>query len=110
MILNPSNLKKHQNHNPRAMVEVVEKLRSDYEGQRDLILTSLEEARKGKRVTKFFIQQGELGNYDELNTEAKKSVTLIDPFTDQREVGLGFVNELVDLVIKEGEEKLITIH
>src|SRR3989344_328637 len=53
-LLNPSHLREHYNHNSMLMAEVVEKLRQDYESQRDFILCSLEEAQKGRTVKRFF--------------------------------------------------------
>ena len=37
--------------------------------------------------------------------KARKNVNVIEPFTNQREVGLNYVNELVESVIKEGAKQ-----
>ncbi|MBS3099505.1 AAA family ATPase [Candidatus Pacearchaeota archaeon] len=102
-LLNPTNLRAHYNHAPKVMAEAVEKLRQDYESQKDFILASLEEAQKGEKVTRFFSHERKIGNYDGLNEKAREGVTLIEPFRDSREIGLAFVNDLIELTI-EGRE------
>ena len=104
-LLNSGKLREHYNHNPRLMAEVVEKLKNDYESQRDFIISSLEESRRGNKVVRFFIHNRAIGNYDNLSEKARKNVNVIEPFTNQREVGLNYVNELVESVIKEGAKQ-----
>ncbi len=102
-LLNPSHLREHYNHNPKLMKEVVGKLRQDYDSQRDYILASLEEAQNRRKVTRFFSHRKQLGDYNELSENAKKGTTLIEPFTNNREIGLDYVTELIELTIKSRE-------
>ena len=106
-LLNPANLRKYYNHNSKVMAEAAAKLKADYNSQRDYILTSMSEAEQGRSVTKFFSRSGEIGNYDGLSEEARTRFTAIEPFTNQREVGLGHVKEIVELTIagRKAEEK-----
>jgi hypothetical protein len=99
-LLNPADLRKHYGHNPKAMAEATAKLKEDYEAQRDYILTTMSEAEKGNRVARFFLHEGDIGNYDALSEKAKAKTRAIEPFTNAREVGLGYVKDIVELTIE----------
>ena len=106
-LLNPVRLRDHYGHNPRLMAEVVKDLQADYEKARPYILTSLEMAGQGKGETVFFNRGEQFGLYNALSDKAKKSVgAAISPFSNQRAIGLGWVNNLVELTIKESEKRL----
>lgn len=100
-LLNSSRLRENFNHNPKLMAEVVEKLRADYEANMYLILTSIDQAHKGKEVTRFFEFEGEIGDYDSLTDQGKKKTSMIAPFTNSREIGLSWVEDAVDMEIKK---------
>lgn len=103
-LLNPQELRNHLNHNPKLMAEVVEKLREDYKEAKPFILASLEEANRGKRVTRFFTQGEKFGPYDELSKEKREKFNPKEPFTNAREVGLSWVSELADLILRQKEK------
>lgn len=101
LLLNPQILRQdYYEQNPIMMAKVVEKLKEDYKNNKDYIITSLEQAQKGKKITRFFKYGDNLGNYDNLSEEAKKKIKLIEPFTDNRPIGLGWVKELIDFLYK----------
>jgi predicted Zn-ribbon and HTH transcriptional regulator len=88
LLLNPMVLRQdYYEQNPKMMAEVVKRLKEDFKANADYICTSLEQAIKGKKITKFFkTEDGQIGNYDALTPEAKKKVKLIQPYTDSREI------------------------
>ena len=104
-LLNPQILRQdYYEQNPKMMAEVVERLKDDFRKNEDFIITSLEEASKGKKAIRFFELNGSYGNYDELNDEAKKEVKPIDPYTNDREIGLEWVKYLVNYKINNNKK------
>ena len=104
-LLNPQILRQdYYEQNPKMMAEVVERLKDDFRKNEDFIITSLEEANKGKKAIRFFELNGSYGNYDELNDEAKKKVKPIEPYTNDREIGLEWVKYLVNYKINNNKK------
>ena len=102
-VLNPSVLKQeYSDENPVMMQDVVQKLKQDYMENEDLILTSLEEAVEGNKSLDYYQAEGQtfLG-YNKLNKTAKLEVAPIQPFTNKRQIGLGWVEDAVDFELKK---------
>ncbi len=102
-LLNPAELRKHYGHSPKLMAEVTEKLRKDYECVKPFIVASMQEAKNGRRVVSFFKEGDEFGPFDELSEKNKKKLSRIEPYTNNREVGLSWVSKLTDSVISENK-------
>jgi len=101
-ILNPAKLKADfSDEPPRMMAEVAETLKQDFRANQDFILSSLDEARKGNQATGYFDSDGTIGaGYNKLNDKARAKVTPLEPFNDNRPIGLGWVKDAVDAEIK----------
>ena len=109
-LLNPSSLRENFNHNQKLMAEIVGQLQEDYTSVRDYILASLEMVKDGEKATRFYSDHfagGNIGLYDELNEKVKKSgnVPLIEPYTNQREVGLKWMNEFLEYQINHNKNR-----
>src|SRR3989344_1869810 len=95
-LLNPQTLRqKYLEQNPVMMATVAEELKKDFRANEDYILTSLEMAGQGKAVTVFFKDNETLGDYETLNRKANKKVAKLEPYTDARPIGLGWVKDLI---------------
>lgn len=102
MLLNPQILRQeYYDQNPKMMADVAAKLKEDFRKNEDYIIASLEESKKGKVLTKFFAAGDKIGNYEDLSAETKKKVKPIEPFTDKREVGLSWMNNLIKFKLKD---------
>ena len=100
-LLNPMILRtNYSNHNPKMMSDVVSKLKDDFRKNEDYILTGLSEAMKGKSIDSFFEYNGQILDYSALKGKAKHNFTKINPFTDSREIGLGWVKDSIDFNVK----------
>lgn len=100
-LLNPGVLKQKYEDDVSAMMHaVVEELKKDFRANEEYILTAMEQAREGQRMANFFEKEGQIGNYDSLNAKARKSLSKVSPFTDERMIGLGWVTKYLDYVLK----------
>lgn len=103
-ILNPSVLKmKYADQNPKLMAEVADKLKADYKANEDYIVGTIDAIKDGRKAARFFKDNENVGDYDALNSTARKAVkpnAVITPYTDGRMVGLGWMNEFIDLNLK----------
>jgi len=88
------------------MAEVAGKLKTDYEGARDYIIASMEMAIKGESATRFYQDGREFGLYDRLGEKARKKVALVEPYTNIRAVGLGWMPDLIQFEIEESGKEL----
>jgi hypothetical protein len=104
-LLNPTSLRENFNHNPKLMAEVVQRLKEDYESNRDYLMTSIKMTEKGDNVTRFFTQGNQFGLYDNLSDKARERTSLVEPYTDKRAVGLNWVNNFLDYVINDRKSK-----
>lgn len=106
-LLNPQLLAtSYDNQNPIMMREVTDKLMEDFRQNEDFIISSLSEAKKGNKVTTFFRFKNQLGNWENVkdNEDLVSRVSKEEPYTDKREIGLGWVPEIVDLEIKDSKK------
>ncbi len=102
MLLNPTILKQeYYDQNPKMMARVAEELKSDYLANESFILASLQEASEGRKIVSFCKDGDQIGPYEQLKDEAKKKTRAITPYTNERPVGLKWVEEQVDFQIKE---------
>ena len=101
-ILNPGVLRsEYSGQNPNFMSDVVEKLKNDFRLNEDMIMTTLEGSLKGERNKDYFEYDGKIEiGYHGLNEVGKAKVRIIDPFTNKRAIGMGWVEKLVDLNIE----------
>src|SRR3989338_160650 len=88
---------KYSNANPNLMSEVVEMLKQDFRENEGFIMASIEELLSGQEVTSFFKKGAKIGKYDDLSDEAKKNVTRIEPYTDQRQIGLAWMHDFIKI-------------
>ncbi len=101
-ILNPQVLQMdYAGENPRMMSEVAALLRKDYEANRFFINAKMDaELDKGKTITGFFRYKKDgadkIGLFDNLEAPAAKKTTKIVPFTDDRPIGLKWVEGFVE--------------
>ncbi|MCD4759273.1 MoxR family ATPase [archaeon] len=101
-VLNPGVLRQeYSDQNPNFMRDVAQRLKKDFTDNQDMILTTLDEALEGRKSTDYFEHDGEKSlGYAKLKENVKTRVTKLDPFNDNRPVGLGWVNDLVDANLK----------
>jgi hypothetical protein len=106
-ILNPAKLKSDfSDEAPKMMAHVAEKLKQDFRENQDFILSSLDEARKGNHAIDYFEADGQKGlGYNQLNEKARARVSPVEPFHDNRPIGLGWVKDAVDAEIKLAQLK-----
>ncbi len=116
-LLNPTVLKtEHFDHNPSLMKEVVKELKKDFRANENYIISGMEKAQNGKKVTEFFEQDGVLCAWDALgkdgkplSDQARKKLKKIDPFKDEgKHVGLSWVKTVIDYELaklKEAQSK-----
>ena len=101
-LLNPYVLRQeYHEQNPKMMAEITEKLKNGFRKNEDYILSSIEAARKDKKVTRFFLYEGKLGDYDVLKDDIKEEVDKIEPYTNNRDIGLQWMNDYIDFIIKQ---------
>jgi hypothetical protein len=102
-LLNSGVLKqKYEDDVPAMMHAVVEELKKDFRENEEYILTAMEQAQEGMRIVSFFKKDGQIGDYDSLNNTTKKSLSPIEPFTDKRLIGTGWVTKYLDFELKRG--------
>ena len=106
-ILNPAILKtNYDDEAPKMMGLVTEKLRKDFVANQDFILTTLDEARKGDSVLDYFEANKQKGlGYNRLSDKAKENATQINPFNDNRPIGLSWVKDTAETEIKLAKNK-----
>ncbi len=105
-LLNQNQLKqKYQENAPLFMAEAVEKLKADFKANEDYILSSLEEARNGKKIMRFFKVNKVLGNYDALTSESQHKHKVVEPYINKREIGLAWMPERVNYEINKAKKK-----
>jgi len=92
-LLNPSVLRQdYAGQNPKMMEKIAEKIEHDFRKNQDFILTSLENAQKGKPFDDYFTHDNEIGEgYSQLNEKTRVNVQKVEPFTNNREIGLEWV-------------------
>lgn len=99
-LLNHGVLKqKYEDDVPVMMHAVTEELKKDFRANEKYIFAAMEQAGEGRKVVSFFEQDGQVGNYDELNAKAQKSLSPIVPFTNQRQIGMEWVTKYLDYVL-----------
>ena len=105
-LLNPGTLRQeYVNENPRFMSEVVRQLKDEFNKRKDFVITSMEQAQRGKRMTRFFWAKNGKGedafsNYDGLSELAKAKIQPVEPFTDAEQLGFAWVNDYINFLIK----------
>ncbi|MDO8509412.1 MAG: AAA family ATPase [Nanoarchaeota archaeon] len=102
-VLNPNILaQEYYGNNSLLMSTAVEKLKADFRSNYDYILSSFQEAHEGRALVKFFNHNGKLGDYNSLSQEAKDKHRIMpsEPYTDKREIGMGWMNNRIDYEIK----------
>lgn len=105
-ILNPMVLKmQYQDQNPKMMAEVASALRAAFKQKEDYIVSALHQAERGRKVTQFFEQDGQIGDYSTLSPAAKdmlkkKGIPPVEPFADAGYLGFSWVNDFADMRIK----------
>lgn len=111
LLLNPHILRHdYAEQNPKMMAEVIARLKDDFRYNKDYIITLFEEAKKGRKVTTFFSRDDKIGNYDALSKEARKETAPIKPFTDDREIGLGWVENWIYFQLNQLSKNEQTSH
>ena len=100
-LLNPMILRqKYNEQNPKMMGEVVESLKVDFRKNEDFILTSLEKAQNGDKFDDYFKRKadGKIGfGHSKLSKNAKEDVQKLNPFVNDREIGLSWVKEQAEI-------------
>jgi hypothetical protein len=91
----------YSGENPKMMSDVAGMLRRDFEANRIFINAKMDaELDKGKAITAFFKYKKDgadkIGLYDDLGAPAKKKTIKIEPFTDDRAVGMKWVEGFVE--------------
>ena len=106
-LLNPQTLKQQYfDQNPKMMANVMEQLKKDFRENEDYILASMGAAEKGKKITVFFKDDKDnLGNYDKLKNNVKEKIEKLSPYTDEREVGMSWMNKAIDCELEEKRDK-----
>ncbi len=100
-LLNPGILKqKYEDDVPAMMHAAVEELKKDFRVNEGYIFTAMEQAKEGRRIVNFFEKDGQVGDYDSLGERAKRKISPIQPFTDKRLIGMGWVPKYLDYVLK----------
>jgi len=100
-MLNPNVLRQsYSDENPKMMQEVAQRLRADFRTNEDFIIGSLEKAQEGKRTSFCEFDGTVYAGYEELDAKKKAKVTKVNPFVDNREIGLSWVEKAVDLELK----------
>ncbi len=94
-LLNPMILgQDYFEQNPKMMRDIVESLKQDFRKNESFILTSLEKAQKGENFDDFYEYNGEIyADYSKLNKAQRQFVKKINPFVNDREIGLGWVKD-----------------
>ena len=106
-ILNPNVLRsEYYEQNPYFISDIVVKLKNDFKKNEDMILTTLENSLKGEKTMDYFMhnKKTHLG-YNNLTDEGKSKVKWVDPFTNNKPIGMDWVNQYVDLNIKLHKKK-----
>lgn len=102
LLLNLSILKQdYYDQNPKLMAYVVQKLKEDFRKNEDYIMSSLHQAEKGKKVLRFFERSGQISDYDSLPDDVQKRHRKIEPYTNEREIGLKWVEDLVGFKVNQ---------
>ena len=106
-LLNPMLLRQdYLEQNPKFMAEVAKKLKDDFRANEDFILTSIDEAASnGKKTVAFFEKDGKFGSHSDLPENLKGEYAKIEPYTNGREIGLGWVNNYVDFLANQRKGK-----
>lgn len=100
-LLNPQVLRQeHYEQNPEMMAKAVELLKADFRQNEDYIMTSIEALKDNKKALSFFEQNKKIGIYDMLSAKAKANTEKIEPYTDDREIGLSWMKTFIDLNLK----------
>ncbi|MDD5192572.1 MAG: hypothetical protein PHH54_01550 [Candidatus Nanoarchaeia archaeon] len=98
-LLNPSILKQnYAEQNPKMIKQISEKLKHNFRQNEDFILTSLENAQRGKPFDDYYKHDKTIGDdYSKLSEKARANVQKLEPFTDNTEIGLGWVKTACNL-------------
>lgn len=106
LLLNPQVLKQdYYDQNPKFMAYAVQRLREDFLANKDYIMSSLHEAEKGRRTVSFFEKKGQIAGFEGLPDELKKKYRKIEPYTNDRKIGLGWMNDLVDFKVSKSKKR-----
>ena len=87
--------------NPLFMADVAEKLKVDFRKNEDFIFSAIEAAKQRKKVVRFFKRGSDLGSYDDLAKDAREKQKPIEPFTDEREIGLKWAEDVIDFELEK---------
>ena len=105
-LLNPQVLQgTYHGRNPKMMSKVIESLKEDFKSNEDYILGAYEAAKNGRKITKFFEHNGQIGSYDSLSDKAKESVRAIEPFVRERPIRLDWMTDAIDIEIENSKKK-----
>ncbi len=101
-VLNPMNLRMdHDDQNPEMMANVAQKLKEDFKRNESVIVDSLQRASEGEAYDDYFMYEGRpQRGYSELSDLTKEDVEKLEPFNDDREVGLSWVKSEADIIEK----------
>ncbi|MFC1686152.1 AAA family ATPase [Nanoarchaeota archaeon] len=81
--------------------EVVDGLKEDFRKNEDMIVTALEGLEEGERADVFYKdKKGNVCLPDGLTEKAKKQLEKLDPFNNNRHMGLGWMKDFVDAHLK----------
>jgi hypothetical protein len=109
-LLNPMVLKQGFGDQPqRMMTEVVQKLKAEYHRVEDYIMVALDGVESGKKMTRFYEHKAGskkgMASFDSLCDELKKSKTPLEPFNDEHEIGMSWMEQLLDFLLEDRKKK-----
>ncbi|MBI5332524.1 MAG: hypothetical protein HZB65_03040 [Candidatus Aenigmarchaeota archaeon] len=105
-IVNPVVKKQEYSGSEGQLIEdAIDKIRKDYKTNEAFILASLDKVSNGKKLTKFFEFDGKCGSFDDIDKKAQTHAIPIEPYTDNRSVGLSWFLTFIDKAITSKEHK-----
>lgn len=87
----------------RMMAEVVRGLREDFSKNEDYIMSSGQAAEQGERLVTFGKYKGQLCNYEALPKGTKSKTEKVEPYTNDRAVGLAWVKPFIEAEVRKTE-------
>jgi MoxR-like ATPase len=104
-LLNPGILRqKYYGQNPKMMKDAVDALKKDFRSNEEFLFAALALCREGEEVDRFFKKGETIGNWDNLNDNAKRGNPKIEPFVNERPVGMEWVKDARNLITKMNEK------
>lgn len=104
-IVNPHVLREYNGAEGRLIEDTMNKLKEEYQNNEDFLVASLEEAKKGNILTRFFEHGGAIGDYSLLSKEKQKKHRPIEPYSDNRSIGFSHVIPFLEGVSKKYSKK-----